>query len=241
MAAAASGKSGFSLVESLIALTLFLFLFLAGIEIFGSARKTLAKLGEAQMIEEVVSAALDRIRADVRSAGRGLAGPPGSEIVECLEAAGGTLIIRSGEISTRLTADAAAGQTFLAVSDGSDFQAGRAICVMDASKGETALIASAGTSGISLASPLSHAYRDGETSVVLVREIAIYIDEARRVIRRKVDAGTGQPLLEDAGSFSSSIGPPYPVAAIAVASRLGKGEIHETSVHAPNAALAALR
>ena len=60
-------------------------------------------------------------------------------------------------------------------------------------------------------------------------------------LRRKVDAGTGQPLLEDAGSFTFSIGPPFPVVAVAVGSLLGKGEIHAISVHAPNAALAALR
>jgi type II secretory pathway pseudopilin PulG len=241
MSPPAAGKAGFSLMESLIALTLFLFLFLAGIEIFGSVRKTLAKLEEAQMIEENISAAIDRIRADVRNAGRGLAGPPGAEIAKSLEAAGKTLVIRSGEISTRLAADAAAGQSFLPVADGRDFPAGRVICIMDESKGETAMIAETGTSGLSLASPLASAYARAGTSVVLVREISLYMDAARRVLRRKADAGTGQPLLENARSFAFSIGPPFPVVVIAVSSQMGKGEIHEISVHARNAALAVHR
>jgi type II secretory pathway pseudopilin PulG len=241
MAASTAGKSGFSLMESLIALTLFLFLFLAGIEIFGSARKTLAKLEEAQMIEENISAAIDRIRADVRNAGRGLAGPPGAEFVKSLEAVGNTLIIRSGEISTRLAADAAAGQSFLPVADGRDFPAGRVIYIMDESKGETAMIAETGTGGLSLATPLASAYGRAGTSVVLVREISLYMDAARRVLRRKADAGTGQPLLEEARSFAFSIGPPFPVVVIAVSSQMGKGEIHEISVHARNAALAVHR
>jgi hypothetical protein len=228
-------------MESLIALTLFLFIILAGIEVFSSVRKTLSKLGEAQMAEESISAAIDRIRADVRNAGRGLAGPPGVEIVKSLESVGDTLIIRSGESSTRLTADTAAGQSFLPIADGKEFPADRVICVMDESQGETALIAEAGTSGLGLASPLKGAYGRAGTSVVLVREISLYIDAARRVLRRKADAGSGQPLLEEARSFTFSIGPPFPVVAIAVSSRLGKGEIHETSVHARNAALAVHR
>lgn len=228
-------------MESLIALTLFLFIFLAGIEVFSSARKTLSELGESQMTEENISAAIDRIRADVRDAGRGLAGPPGFEIVKSLEAVGQTLMIRSGDGSTRLTADTLAGQSFLPVADGRDFPSGRRICVMDDTKGETALIAEPGTSLLSLASPLAGAYGRAGTSVVLVREISLYIDAARWVLRRKVDAGTGQPLLEDARSFAFSIGPPFHVVAIAVSSQMGKGEIHEISVHARNAALAAHR
>jgi prepilin-type N-terminal cleavage/methylation domain-containing protein len=238
MAPPAAGKAGFSLMESLIALTLFLVLFLAGIDVFSSARKTLAKLGEAQMTEENISAAIDRIRADVRNAGRGLAGPPGDEIAKSLEAVGDSLIIRSGEISAVLMADAAAGQNSLQVADGRSFPAGRTICIMDESKGEAAVIAEAGPNSLNLASPLGRAYGRVGTSIVLVREISIYMDAPRRVLRRKADSGTGQPLLEDARSFTFRIGPPYPVVDIAVSSWLGKGEIHGTSVHARNAALA---
>lgn len=241
MSASSSRTAGFSLLESLIALTLSFFIFLAGIEIFSMARKTLSKLEEAQTIEEAVSAAIDRIRADVRNAGRGLAGPPGVEIVKSLEADGEILIVRSGEAATRLTADAAAGQSILPIADGRQFPAGRTICVMDESKGETALIASAGTSCLTLASPLSGAYGRAGSAVVLVQKITLYMDAGRSVLRRKVDAGTGQPLLEDALSFAFSIGSPSPLVTVAVRSKLGKGETHGTTVHARNAALSILR
>lgn len=233
--------SGFSLFESLIALTLFLFIVLAGIEIFGSAGKTLHKLEEAQTIEENIAAALERIRADVRSAGRGLAGPAGIETVKCLEAVGEILVIRSGERATPLTADAAAGQTVLAVADGREFAAGRTVCVMDGSKAEAALIAAAGENSLILASPLTGSYARAAAEVILVQKISIYMDAGRSVLRRKVDAGTGQPLLEEARSFAFSVGSPSPIVTIAVRSRLGNEEAHATTVHARNAALAGRR
>ncbi len=86
--------AGFSLIESLTALTLFLFIILAGIEIFGSARRTLALLEEAQSDEESVAAALDRIRSDVRRAGCGLSGPDGREAVALLAPPRGVLLPR---------------------------------------------------------------------------------------------------------------------------------------------------
>jgi len=241
MAQAARRMSGFSLFESLIALTLFLFIILAGIEIFGSARKILGKLNEAQTAEENIAAALDRIRTDIRTAGRGLAGPAGVGTVMCLEAAGETLVIRSGESATPLTADAAAGQSVLAVADAREFSAGRTVCVMDGSKAEAALIETAGENSLSLASPLTGSYVRAVTEVILVQKISFYMDAGRSVLRRKVDAGTGQPLLEEARSFAFSIGSPSPIVTIAVRSRLGNEEAHATTVHARNAALAGHR
>jgi type II secretory pathway pseudopilin PulG len=232
--------AGFSLTESLIALTLFLFLILAGIEVFSSARETLSKLGESQLAEETVSAAIDRIRADVRTAGRGLAGP-GAEPVKSLEAVGAALVVRTGELTARLAADAAAGTSILAVAGAEDFPAGRKILVMDESKGESALVAESGTGVLRLAAPVAGAYGRSGTSVVLIREISLYMDAARSVLRRKVDGGSGQPLLEDARIFGFSIGSPSPVVDISIGSHLGRGETHETSVHARNAALAGHR
>jgi type II secretory pathway pseudopilin PulG len=233
--------AGFSLLESLIALTLFLVIILAGIEIFASARKTLQKLEEAQTSEESIAAALERIRADVRSAGRGLAGPDGIETVAGLEAAGDTLVIRSAEITTPLTADAAAGQTVLAVADGREFAAGRTAAVCDGTKSETVVIAAAEENGLSLVSPLAGSYARSAAEVILVQKISLYMDAGRAVLRRKVDAGTGQPLLEEALSFAFSIGTPSPIVTIAIRSRIGNGETHGTTVHAGNAALALRR
>jgi prepilin-type N-terminal cleavage/methylation domain-containing protein len=232
---------GFSLIESLIALTLFLFIVLAGIEVFGLSRGTLFKLEKVQMAEESVAAAVDRIRADIRSAGRGLAGPAGFEIVRSVEDAAGTLIVRYAEKSTTLTADAAVGQIVLAAADGRDFVSGRTICISDSSKGESAILSSTTANTLTLTSPLARSFSREETSIALIQKISLYLDLERSVLRRKVDGGTGQPLLEDALSFSYMIGATAPVVTVAVRTRLDGDVIHETSIHARNAVLASRR
>jgi len=233
--------AGFSLIESLTALTLFLFIILAGIEIFGSARRTLVLLEEAQSDEESVAAALDRIRSDVRRAGRGLAGPDGLEAVASLEASGETLVIRCEEKTTYLAADAAAGANVLAVEDGRDFAAGRTVVIMDGTKSETALLAAAEGDALTLSAPLAGSFARAATTTVLVQRISLYMDAGRSVLRRKVDAGTGQPLLEGARSFDFSIGSPSPIVTISVRTRAGNEETHATTIHARNAALAGRR
>jgi hypothetical protein len=233
--------AGFSLIESLIALTLALFIVLAGLEIFGSARQVLFELETVQSAREGVAAAIERIRSDVRGAGRGLAGPPGAEIVKALESTEGSLVMRCGETSTSLASDAAAGQRSLAVVDGRSFPAGRTICLLDAVKGETAVIASGGMETLTLSAPIAGAYGRSGSTVVLVQKIAFYLDAAQSVLRRRVDAGAGQPLLEDVLSFSYRIESPSPVVVLAVGSKLAAEVIHEASIHAKNAALCVRR
>ncbi len=64
-------KRGFSLIESLLALALSLVMILAGIELFGAVRHVFFKLERYQTDRESVSAALERIKADLQRAGQG--------------------------------------------------------------------------------------------------------------------------------------------------------------------------
>jgi prepilin-type N-terminal cleavage/methylation domain-containing protein len=62
---------GFSLIESLLALALSLVMILAGIELFGAVRHVFFKLERYQSDRESVSAALEKIKADLQRAGQG--------------------------------------------------------------------------------------------------------------------------------------------------------------------------
>ena len=64
-------KRGFSLIESLLALVLSLVIILAGIELFGAVRHVFFKLERYQSDRESVSAALEKIKADLQRAGQG--------------------------------------------------------------------------------------------------------------------------------------------------------------------------
>ena len=60
---------GFSLIESLISLSLFLIIVLTCFELFGITRDTFLKLKNNEEAREAVLAALDKIRTDILAGG----------------------------------------------------------------------------------------------------------------------------------------------------------------------------
>ena len=68
-------KKGFSLIECLISLSLFLIIVLACLEFFGKTRNIFFKLKENKEAREGVLAALGKIRTDLNQGGAGLIDP----------------------------------------------------------------------------------------------------------------------------------------------------------------------
>lgn len=234
-------RDGFSLIESLIGLTIFLFIILASLEFFGTARRIFFRLRDAQEDRQAVSAALDRIRTDLACAGRGLAVPMRAGIVEAASWDGAAWTLRHASASFSLAADIEAGRAELAFSGPGAPEAGRSACVFDPAKGEAVLIESVGGGLATLAVPLFHSYKAGEAVLAVIQETTVYLDASRSTLRRKVNASSAQPLLEEAGAFELIFDSGLRRAVARVALRSSPEDRHEIHAFAKNIALAGIR
>ena len=88
---------GFSLIESLISLSLFLIIVLISLELFGRTRDIFLKLKNNEDAREAALAALDKMSTDLLGGGSGLIDPIRLGILEGVSQNSGTLIILSKE------------------------------------------------------------------------------------------------------------------------------------------------
>jgi Tfp pilus assembly protein PilW len=234
-------QKGISLIESLLALTFFLVIILASFEFFGTTRKVFFKLQGAQMAQESAMAALDKIRTDVHKAGQGLIEPINLGAVSGIESADGALIVMSAEKNSVLLADAQAGQTTLSLEDAGGFTAGKTVCLFDKNKGEALKIVSVSGQSVTLASPLSLNYAKEESVVLLLYIVTFYLDAEKSTLRRKVNAGTPQPLLENVQYFASGYDAGANLTTVGLRLTSGSEKIHEITVFPKNMALARSR
>jgi type II secretory pathway pseudopilin PulG len=234
-------RRGFSLVESILSLALFLLFVLAGIESFGTARRVFFRLQEVQSSRMAALAALDKIKVDILQAGRGLAAPIRMGIASGAEREAGGWAFWNAEKEVRLTGELRAGQSFISVAGMGDVAAGRQVCISDEAKGEKATIADATGQGLALSSPLARDYPAGQAVLLLLRRVLIYHDCAGTVLRRKINAASGQPLLDRVSAFSLELEGSSPRAEVRIEIE-GEGEVlYETTVVAKNLALAKAR
>ena len=204
---ARGAQGGFTILECLLAMTIFSVIVLAGFECFGTARRLFSKLRSAQDDRLDVLIALDKIRADVQAAGAGLAVPAALGLIFPVAEDAGELRLASAEKSLAIPDGLARGQTEIPLSDARGLAAGRTVCVCGGMKGLLARITSIDGSVVRISPPLTHSFGAGEASLLLVQEVALFLDPETAVLRRRVNASSAQPLLEGAGSFSFSIEP----------------------------------
>jgi hypothetical protein len=100
-----------------------------------------------------------------------------------------------------LAADCAAGEKRLSLERTSGLSAGRVVCLADEEKAEQHTIAVVEAAAVILSVPLEGSYMGSETRLLLLEEVAYFLDEAAAVLRREVNSGSAQPLLVDAGLF----------------------------------------
>jgi len=231
-------RRGFSLLESLISLTVFCIVILAGFESFGTARYVFFKLRDAQESRMAALAALERIRADILQAGLGLDAPLRLGLVEGIIADGDAGVFVSAETSVSISSGLSAGQAAVFAPNLVDFAAGRSVCVCAGAKGETAVIQGADGAGVTLSSPLAFDYPAGETRLILLRRVSIYLDAKTAVLRRKINASSAQPLLEGTASFAFEFERASSLAAVRFRLEIDREKIHEISAVAKNLALA---
>lgn len=190
------------MIEALLSMCLITLLTLAGIEAFAASRRVFFKLNAAEEKDERAAAGLDRARIDIREAGRGLIHAARLGLISGISANETGFVIACLEKETLPAASLAAGDTFVPLAETDDFAAGREICLLSPDGGEAGAIAAVGEGGVKLASPLRRAYPNGDSVLLLVRKVEIFWDQDDKILRRRVDAGSAQPLVEGVAGFT---------------------------------------
>jgi hypothetical protein len=194
-------EKGFSLMESLISLFLFLLVILFSFDCFHSVRSHFFELKTSEEWNTAAYAALDRMKRDLLEAGWGLTEAAKQAAVEGISEEGGTLILSSKDEDLSFRGDLVIGQQRIEVEDARPVKKGHEVCIFDSFKGEVHSVASADKDSIVLLSPLAADYVQRDTHMVLLRKISLFFDERRGVIRRKVNLSPAQPLLEEVNFF----------------------------------------
>jgi Tfp pilus assembly protein PilW len=123
--------SGFSLLESLISLSLSLFILISALEVMTQAKRIYSHSQSEQETALGAAVALEKIREDLEQAGAGLDGHRPEADCWPIKVENSVISMYSGDITVKLAADIEAGQTSVLIIpwSGSDskLRAGRTI------------------------------------------------------------------------------------------------------------------
>jgi type II secretory pathway pseudopilin PulG len=231
-------KNGFSLVESLISLTLFLTIFIASLEFFGMSRNVFFKLNREEKSREGASFALDKMRLDLSEAGRGLGRPIQRELLEGISLKDGNLILLNAEETFSLSSDLMVGQERISIDSPFKINKRRKLCLFDSEKGEVKSVYSSDKGSIVLSSPLDSNYSKEETSLILLRKTTYFLDEKTQILRRRINSSPAQPLLENVTRFEFSYDEATHLLRLQITPTGKKEQTYEILVFPKNVALA---
>lgn len=231
---------GLSLLESLIGMSLSFFVILACLEFFGFTRTHFFLLKEKQETFLAASAALDKIRGDTVQAGLGLTAAMALGLITGVQEDEDVLTLCSSERSIMPEDDLLAEQTQIRVASAQGFKKGREIFIHDHRRGEQHVVAAADRSRIFLVSPLTHHYSRKITRVILLRKVSLFHDTENRILRRKVNTSSAQPLCDDVAAFGFAFSRTGNMLELSI--RLGSEEkSYETKIFPKNTALAGIK
>lgn len=222
--------AGFSLLECLISLSLSLLILVSALEVSVQARRTFVKLREAQEKDLGLAVALEKMREDLENAGAGIPKLLSGTGLSPIQLNGQTLAIFSADGKTRLLADISYGQSYLLVEVSSGLSSilkkGRAVYLTDGNSGELTYIISVSGNSLAVSPALNTAFEAARTEVIVLEKIELYLDRQQKILRRRVNSTTGQPLLEGAEDFAASYQAENNLASITLSIESG-GKVHE--------------
>lgn len=234
-------RDGFSLIEALLSLTFFLMIILSSFEFFGTVRRIFFRLKEAQERSESASAALEKMRLDGLQAGRGLVQPMAMGIINAIELNNEVLSLTIGEKTYSLAADLPPGQAAMPLLDTDGLRAGREVCIFGGGRGEVLGIQSVDNTTVTLSLPPAALYLQVSSRVVLLQKISFYLEHGTSILRRKVNTGPGQPLIEGVRLFGFSYDGESNLIKIQLGLEKEPEKTHEISILPKNVALAKIR
>lgn len=194
-------QRGFSLLESLISLFLFLLILLFSLGCFLNVRKHFTELKDAETCNTAVYAALDRMRRDLFEGGAGLIEAIRLNVVEGIEVEQDQLVVLSSDQDLVCLEALQPGQQRIPTPDAGKVKKGQMVGIFSPYEGEVHTVVSTEPDSIVIDSPLAFDYPPELVRFVLLRKITLFLDESLGVLRRKVNASSAQPLLENVASF----------------------------------------
>jgi len=231
-------KRGFSLIECLLGMVLSLLIITSSLQFFGQAQKAFFRLKEREEAGQGALAALDKMRIDLLHAGQGLAGEMAYGLIEAVRSTEEELRTTSLEKPLTLTGTARAGDIRLLLASTADIASGQEICLSDGREGELRGIERVEHGAVILGQPLGRDYSPDTAVLSLLENVTYFLDGSAHILRRRVNAGSAQPLLENIAAAIWT----YDLEARLVRVRLElsvEGERpHETTVFLKNSALA---
>ena len=233
-------NKGFSLIESLISLSFFLLVALAGLEFFGVSRRIYASLEKKEESSRAAACAMDKLKSDLGAAGEGLVRPIRLGALRGVNGRADGFVMLSREAELSLAEDAAAGQTLIVAGSVEGLRAGQDVCLFDSRHAEVHAIVSLQGNGLVLSSPLSHSYIKEEADICALRQISYYLDGRTGIIRRKVNASPAQPMLEGASAFECSFDEAGNLAAVRIRLKDDEEKTYEITFFPKNTGLAAV-
>jgi len=229
--------SGFSLIESLITMSLFLFIVLATMDFYAFTRNKFQKVKEEQETSEAVFSALDKMKTDITEGGLGLLIPAELGVLKAISDSNGSLIVLSREKQLLPCSDLVPGQTRINLVSTSEIRKGRELCFFNSNKAEIKSVSLVERDSIVLSSPIDFSYSKENSSVIMIRKVSLFFDESKQVLRRKVNTSSAQPLLEETTFFGFDYDETSNLLKLSVSTRLNKEKRYEISVFPKNVAL----
>lgn len=237
----AKHKKGFSLIESLICVSLFLIIVLTSLEFFDFTRNIFLKLKSKQESREAVIAALDKMKIDLLKGGSGLLEPIQLGLCEGITQEKDVLIILHKAKNLSLLNDLFEGQTQITLKSTYKVKKGMELCFFDSSKGEVKSISSVIKKDIVISSPLEYSYLKEKTGIILLKKISLFLDKNKKILRRKVNSSPSQPLLEETSIFDFTYEKTTNLASLRLALQSNKEKVYEIFVFPKNTAIATAR
>lgn len=228
---------GFSLIESLISLFLFLLVVLFSLEIFNSVRTHFLQLKEKEESDAAAYSALDKMREDLLKAGLGLITPLRLGVLQGVQAEEDTLIVFSREEEIFLESDLTPGQSTIPLESTNKINKGREICIFDSKKGEIHTVSSIDLDSITLSSSLNFQYTKRNAHLLLLKKYSFFLDRDNNILRRKVNSSSSQPLLEDVASFTFAYDESSNLAFLQLSLTANQEKTYEISIFPKNLAL----
>jgi len=235
-----SGFSGFSLLESLIGLSLSLFILISALEVMTQARRIYSRSQNEQETALGAAVALEKIREDLEQAGTGLDGRRPEADCWPVKVENSVITIFSGEITVKLAADIEAGQTSVLIIpwSGSDskLRAKRSMLFAGQDQIELVEITAVLNNRLIVSPAFSSSFRAAESTAYLLETVELYLDTKQLILRRRVNGTSGQPLLEDISSFQPAYDQPGNLVSIRLGTGLKKEKSYELLFYPKNAA-----
>ena len=231
-------KDGFSLVECLLGMALSLFIITSSLQFFGLAQRVFSRLKEKEEAGQSALAALDKMRIDLLHAGRGLAGELALGLVAAARATEDELRTIALEKPLKLSGTAHAGDTRLTFVSTADIASGQEICLSDGQTGEVRTVARVERGAVILGQPLERDYSEASAAVSLLENVAYFLDGPARILRRRVNAGSAQPLLENIAAAIWICDPEARLVRVRLELSVKGAHPHETTVFLKNSSLA---